>query len=582
MNILSGSFKKISEIEFRGEACSFFRNEGFNAWFAGRAYFRDKDSYTGIQNPAELLVMKFEKEGIKAFLDIDGDFTTILLSNSDSKIYIFRDFKGAGPQFFYTDSEFSSSLFSLVSGGENTADHESLSFFLRYGIVPPGKTGIEGVRQLEPGGLLVYENNEIRVDQLIDEFIKLRIDLPSGNEEKIKAYRKLHQKSILDRVKNQKEISLLLSGGYDSGANLSALREVYEGPVSAYTVSFKDNPHSELEFVKIMASHFNATLHNYELKGDEIFSLPSILKHTGVPFQESGLMINYSVMREVGADKPSIVLGGDGNDQLFGTGGQESAMKVVLTFTGIIYLLRIFRRLTIKKETALFKKVNFYIDKVDNVMKADRWGFEKSDLKYKKAEKKLFRWKFWLTAGNVLRKRREKVDIPLTIAAVILFKASRMAELFQVNLSFPYLSVPLLSYINSLGRKWRFRGNIIELIRGKGKSKFMHKSAYRDHLPEQITARKKQGGFVPLSVFFKNPVRNEDFLKFISESALIDELLVDKKRILDDMKAFLMKKDPWFWEQQFRYSQFLNLLVLAVWEKIYLENKELNKPWKEE
>lgn len=46
-------------------------------------------------------------------------------------------------------------------------------------------------------------------------------------------------------------------------------------------------------------------------------------------------MVNYAVMRLIGKEKPDVILGGDGNDQYFGTSGREVALHYLISRYGM-------------------------------------------------------------------------------------------------------------------------------------------------------------------------------------------------------------------------------------------------------
>lgn len=577
MEKLLGTFLKGPDYtDIKSERAGFYNDDTCSVWLWGSIYPDPELLETPFDNPAEAFASVWNKMGEDSFLKIDGDYTVII--QNDAGLTFFRDFKGAGPQIFYSQDSFAANP-SQITEKEKTPpkpDLESLSYFLSYGYIPATASGLKGIKRIPPGYILRKHKRGIELHNLNREFKELRRSLPENDKEIAELYGELHKEAIRKRIKGKKKISLLLSGGYDSGGNLASLRDVYDGDVNAYTISFKDNPFSELEFVEIMAKHFNIGLKNFLIEGDELKGLPEILGKTGIPFQESGLMINYVVMKKAGEDKPDVVLGGDGNDQFFGTGGTEVALKHFTKVTGIILFLRLFKKLSSGSNLSIAKKINFYTDKIDNIIKPDRWGFDNNQLKIKP----VFKPKSDIR-GNSLKKlflkRREDVDIPQTIAQVILFKASRMAETFKVPLTFPYLTPDIFGLLNSLPQRLRVKGSYKELLKGKGSGKYLHKLYFAEKLPDSITKRKKQGGFVPLSVFFNNPERNNEYMQIIESSDLLDVLLKNKKQVVAEMRSFLNKKDVWFWEQQFRYSQLLNLLVISVWEKMYVKSEDIRE-----
>jgi asparagine synthase (glutamine-hydrolysing) len=519
--------------------------------------------------------------GETGLTSIDGEYTLLLFNGQDIRIY--RDFKGAGPQVFYNEHGFSNDLQLLmkVTGHSATPDNTALSFFLTLGYVPPEKSGINGIHRLRCGYLLKYGNLQTEVKKIIDPAYTIeKVDKKVSADELSDKYFRLHTQSIQNRISGKNKIGLLLSGGYDSGGNLAGIRDIYTGPLHSYTISFKDNPHSELEFVKIMAKEFNSELTNYEIHGPEIEFLPDIIRQTGIPFQESGLMINYLVMKTAGADCPDIVLGGDGNDQMFGTGAKELAIKLMMNRTGLVAGQKILEAACGSLESGnFFKRMNFYNHKIDKVVYPDRWGFPPSQLVYPTLEKEVIRidpvytWSY----EKLYENRRINVDLAHTAFNIILFKASRMAELFDVQLTFPYLARPVFDFVNSLPVGLRIFGTTSDVRKGKGVAKYIHKRTYKGRMPQQITSRKKQGGFVPLSIFFQDQNRNRDFFDMIEKSALLGSLIKNKTQAVKTLRNAIHDKNIWFWYQQVYFSRLFNMVVLATWEKIYLENKQIDR-----
>jgi asparagine synthase (glutamine-hydrolysing) len=524
---------------------------------------------------ADLILHQYRKNGNLSLSKIDGDYTLIILDGSSVKIL--RDFKGSGPQVFYTLNYFASTLPLLLecSGHSVSANYKDLSFYMRYGYVPPARSGLEGINRLPAGCLLEYQNGKTEVTPIFQAEIPDEIQPEKSEAEYIEGFTSRHTQAIKQRIRNKEKIALLLSGGYDSGGNLASIRSFYGGKLNAYTISFKDSPLTELEFVKIVSDRFKADLKVYEIDGTELAGLPEIIMQTGVPFQESGMMINYCAMKMVAGDKPDIILGGDGNDQFFGTGAREIAMRYMANKTGGIWLLRLLRLLTGKLNSPeILQKINLYNDKILQINKPDHWGFRTDELKVDSDEENVFTGMKSGSLKKMVEDKRKNVDIRYTINEVILFKASRMAALFGNAISFPYLTLDLLGFIDELPLKYKVGGNLMQLIRGKGKAKYIHKQSYKNVLPTSITSRKKQGGFVPLSIFFNDETSNQRIFKIIEDSELIEKLLKDKRKVIDGLRRSLQHKNSWFWAQQANYFRIFNLLVIALWERLFIKNEK--------
>lgn len=545
----------------------------------GNVYKVPEKGPVGSQHEAlQMLAEYLNEKQLKALNKVDGEFTLII--NKGEEITIYRDFKGTGPQIFYNSEIFSNDLKLLLDIRKDAPepDYQALSFFLMLGFTPPDLTGLKDIKRLPGGHVLQYSSQGMLVKKLEDTISANNLNGHGSVDDYSKTFFNIHTDAIRNRINGKNNIGLLLSGGYDSGGNLAGIRNFYDGPLKSYTVSFKNNPHSELEFVKLMAKTFKADLVNYEIDGSEICFLPEIVKHTGIPFQESGLMINYLVMKTAGKDNLDIVLGGDGNDQLFGTANKELAMKLFSLNSGISMLQKVLSSMIGKNENSTFtQKLNLYNDKIQNVVFPDHWGFNANQLTNTLDIRKIINLdKVYTTSyEKIYENRRKNIDIVITAFNVILFKAARMAELFNVPLSFPYLSREVYEFVNTLPMEMKIHGTFRELLKGKGVSKYIHKYTYKPLIPQQVTGRKKQGGFVPLAMFFTNDERNKDFFHLIEKSELLNSLLKDHKQEIEVLRKTVNNPETWFWYQQVYYSRMFNMMVLAIWEKLYLQKENV-------
>lgn len=390
----------------------------------GRAYRMNGKKIQPGEKGLDTIMDIYRQSGVPGLSGLDGDFTLII--KSGKKTEILRDINGAGPQVFFTRSVFASNI-SFIIGREHVQvkpDLSDLSFFLQFGFVPPEGTGMEGISRLPAGQLLQYENEKITTRPVHSASTTHPDGWVKNVHEYVEQFAALHDQAIGDRIEGKNQVAVLLSGGYDSGGNLARLRERHAGYLEAYTVSFKDNPLTELPHSRQMAELFGANLGVYEINGSELAGLPQIVKHMGVPFQESGMMINYAAMRMVAPSKPDVILGGDGNDQLFGTGAREIGMLAFLFRTGLYHPARLAQQITRTIHRPLiFNKIDLYARKIINLHVPDQWGFQENDLKMHSLAKNHFPKPVATRREELYEMKRKLVDIRYTVNEVILFKA---------------------------------------------------------------------------------------------------------------------------------------------------------------
>jgi len=535
----------------------------------------------------ETILPAFLQNGIPALKSLDGEFLLVIVQSK--KILFLRDRHGAGKQLFYTQTHCATQLLDFMSipGFVCKPDLEALFTFLGIGYIPSPATSLEGVNKLPGGCLLTFENNNISVTDLFnfDDFIQAAGSTRLTLDDATCEYERLHKKAIADRIENAAKVGLLLSGGYDSGGNISALRDLYQGDVVSYSIGFKDNPWTELPLAKILSERYRSKHYEYEIDGSEIMDLPQIVSALGDPFQEGGLMVNYTAMRLVqqSNEAPHVILGGDGNDQHFGTSGKELALHWKFKNNGARLVQQVFDKAgnnSLFEKDNLFFRSEFHNRKILHIQQSDTFGFTKHQLsKLNKLGYKVPGHRYLQHSPDTYPSfdhfyfcRNYLVDIKQVINEVILYKASKMADLFSNNISFPYMSTELYEFLKQMPVSYKFHGTLEELSKGQGKSKFLHKRYLKSKLPTEITDRKKQGGFAPLPIFLKNREQRRIIFDVIEKSAAV-EALFDKPKLskfLAQYENIAASPGYWFWFKQVQANQIINLLTLVVWWEIFI------------
>lgn len=539
----------------------------------------------------ERLLADFSTIGMSAFTRLDGDF--LLLVAEANKLTFIRDRHGVGAQLFYTSNWVAHSLLAFTGIDDFVCepDVDALMTFLSIGYIPAPQTSLKTVSKLKAGHAIVVSGCTFTVIDLFDQ--QSYFEAAGKNEisepDAIRKYEDLHKSAIAKRIEGKSKVGLLLSGGYDSGGNISALRDVYQGDVVSYSIGFKNNSWSELPLARILADRYNSRHYEYEIDGSEIMHLPHILQATGDPFQEGGLLVNYSVMKlvEQTGENPGIILGGDGNDQHFGTSGKELAMHWKIKRMGLQPLQKAMDGLgnissLFEKDNILFR-MQFHNRKILHIQESDTFGFTLAALKRISKTKPTIRRFDYLLQDPVSYKsfeefyysRNYNIDIRQVIDEVILYKSSRMSELFNTTMSFPYMSTDLYNFLCGLPVNYKFKGSIDDLAAGRGVSKSLHKSYLHPKLPTEITERKKQGGFAPLAIFLSDDKQRKLVCDYIKSSDMAKALFNphDIEQLVQDYDRSMSTKPYWFWYHQVKSNQLINLLTLAVWWDMVINKK---------
>ncbi|WP_102408635.1 asparagine synthetase B family protein [Parabacteroides bouchesdurhonensis] len=569
------------------DPCQIFKDGEFRVWFFGTLYNKEELKYESLMNDAEVIASIYRKNGYEGFAVLDGSFTCII--RCPGMTIIGRDHHGTSSQVYYTDKYFASSLAQLQETKEVSLipDYHALSMFLSVGYVATPSSAFQNVYKLGAGEVLIWKNNVLKRISLfpVDEI------LPASKEKSLDEYAgeyaRLHAEAIRKRIGMSSNVGILLSGGYDSGCNLAALRQIYDGEIRSYSIGFKGDNWTELPLARCMSDTFHTRHSEYEIDGSEIDALPQIVEYLGDPFVEGGLMVNYSVMRLIGDDKPDVILGGDGSDQYFGTSGREVALHYLMSkygirpFAGLIYNL-LSHNLFDKNNS--FYRIRFHLDKILHILQGDLFGFPSFLLKEMLVDQSLVSIPDIISPDTrsfeqLYIQHTYKSDIEKIINQVILFKASKMSDMFGNNLAFPYMDLNLYKFLLQLPVCYKCKGNTpTDIAKGHFVAKYLLKYHYKPILPDAITSKKKQGGFAPMPIFFKDDKRRARIADFILNSSVIGSFL-KKEAVEHFIKQYdkeVHEDGNWFWYKQNRAIQYFNLLTLAIWWDRFVEQKQIS------
>lgn len=568
---------------------SVFESHNLRLFFYGSLYNRDILRATSQDTNAKLVAEIYLKTGSQAFSLLDGSFTIVYYSEAECGIV--RDHHGTYHPVYYTDDgSFATSWLHLRECAETATDYDfvSLSRFLQRGIIDSERFVVSGIHALAAGGCIkVDKDKKQSTVAVIQHSPQVIIDKNPDVESFSRRYGELHAQAIRRRIGDSRRVGILLSGGYDSGSNLAALRSVYDGVVDSYSVGFKGDTWTELPLARLMSKTFDTRHHEYEIDGSEINALPDIVRFLGEPFVEGGLMVNYCAMRMIGNDKPDVILGGDGSDQYFGTSGREVALHYLSARAGMHPLMRGINNL-LNHDTfntgGKLSRINFHLDKILHILEGERFGFSDSALRgllqnpqvdfessgSPKADLRSFE--------HLYTQHAIVSDLEIVINRIILYKASRMARMFGNNLTFPFMDLELYHFLQDLPVSLKCKGDsTLNIARGRSVSKYLLKQHYKPLLPDEITSKKKQGGFAPMPLFFKDSLQRARLKEFILSSGIFESYLCRDavKRFIADYDRQAERTDVWFWHRQNRALQYFNLLTLVTWWEEFVEKHDV-------
>lgn len=541
----------------------------------------------------EVIVHAYEDYGEKCVKLLKGMFAFAIWDSKKKKLLLARDRVGKKPLYYASKNSsflFGSEIKSMLQYEkiERKVDYEALHNFLTFRYVPGPLTMFKNIKKLQPGYILTYQNNKIRVRKYWD--VKFGVINESENYY-IKNILRLLRNSVKTRLMSEVPLGAYLSGGIDSSSVVGIMSEFMEEPVKTFTVGFGDEKFDENIYARIVSEKFGTDHHEFIVKPSKINILPKIVWHFDEPVADPAAIPVY-LISELAKKYVTVVLTGEGGDEVFAGYEQckiiSNANRYIKYFPETLkdkiipYILRtlpknifdsFFAYSSSLGEMGISRAVKFikYLDDVDESYLVLTSIFDEDEKKNLYSDETKIRVRD-LDSIKVIRPYIKSVnsnilnkillfEIKVQLPDNLLMKADKMIMAHSIEARVPLLDQEFIEFSNTIPPDLKLRGF---------NEKYIFRKAMKEIVPEIITKRNKQRFFVPIHSWF------EDELKDVSENLFSEEQAVFKKyfnyHAIKNIKINFEKSKLYY------SRQLWNILNFIIWHKIFIEDNNLYKP----
>jgi asparagine synthase (glutamine-hydrolysing) len=478
------------------------------------------------QGHAAALAEAYRRKGEKLAGELRGAFSLAVVDSARNRVLLALD--RIGQQHLYWARipgglVFGSTADSVLRHPEvsREIDSQALYDYIYCNHVPSPGSIYRQVRKLDGAECLVFGEGQVRVERYwLPEF---REESPASEQALAEELRQAIFGAVarFDTVGAQR-VGAFLSGGLDSSTVTGALARARPGDAPTFSIGFAVEGYDEMAYARIAAQHFKSPLHEYYLTPDDTANtIPVIAAACDEPFAVTSALPAYFCARMAREEGITLLLGGDGGDELFG--GNERYAKQLL-FEPYGRLPRWLRSGLDQGLEAMpaalsgrfpFQKIGRYIEQA-KVPLPDR--LQDYNFLHRIALDQVFAGDFLAAvdpkapledhraayhrpANASALNRMLYLDWKITLHDTDLVKVNRMCELAGMPVAFPMLDDDVLDLSCRVPSRHKVR---------YGQLRWFYKNAMTGFLPKAILKKSKHGFGLPFGIWLKDhqPLRD--------------------------------------------------------------------------
>lgn len=275
----------------------------------------------------EVLVHGYEEWGQDLVDHIEGMFAFALWDRQRKRLTLARDHFGKKPLYYYLDRDtfaFASELKALLLlpgvRSHLSVDARSLQKYLLYGYIPSPHSVFREIKKLEPSTTFQFDVSQWRIVNKRCFWPLERIEVASDLAEAdvLEHMDSLLEQAVVKRLQADVPVGVFLSGGVDSSL-IAAYVAKHAPSVEGFTVSYRSSPDTdESRYATLAAQHIGMRTHlcNFEDMDVET-SFTEIMDYLDEPIADIAIIPLYFISK-FAKERVTVVLSGDGGDELFG------------------------------------------------------------------------------------------------------------------------------------------------------------------------------------------------------------------------------------------------------------------------
>ena len=477
------------------------------------------------RSDTEVIVHAWEAWGPKCVQRFRGMFAFALWDRNQQIMFLARDRLGVKPLYYSQLPSghwiFGSELKALLVHPDLPREMDPLAVedYFAYGYIPEPRSIYKGVYKLPPGFTLTLQRGKPAPQPV--EYWDVAFKSSSLLNEQDAGDELIHRlrESVKIRLISEVPLGAFLSGGVDSSAVVAMMAGLSTDPVVTCSIAFGDAAYNESAYAQTVADRYHTQHHLEQVDPDDISLVDRLATVYDEPYADSSAIPTYRVC-ELARKSVTVALSGDGGDENFGGYRRyrwhvhEERLRSILPLQlrrpvfGLLGHLypkadwapRVFRAkstleaLARDSVEAYFHGVSILHDGMRSHLFSARF---RNELQGYSAVEVLKRHAKRAPSDHPLS-LVQYLDLKTYLVGDINTKVDRASMAHGLEVREPLMDHTLVDWVASLSPDFK-------LCRGEGK--YLLKKSLEPYLPPGILYRPKMGFAVPLTKWFRGPLR---------------------------------------------------------------------------
>ncbi len=510
---VSFGFRRLAIIDLKEHANQPFSSENaqYHIVFNGEIYnyleIRQELEELGVEfstdSDTEVLLKSYVQWGVSSFNRFNGMWAFSILDLKKNKVICSRDRFGIKPFFYHVaDGElyWASEIKQFFSVGVEKAINENvIKDFIDQNIVnSTNETFFDNIYSLNAGSYFEIDLSALDDIKVVPKkYWELSVNEEYENydyESAKKKFKNLFLSSVNLRMRSDVRVGSCLSGGLDSSSIVSSVAHQFEDQnFQTFTSKFDIKKYDESSYVHALTKKYEKLQSSFcQLNEDKFLTqIDDVIYYQDEPFGTMSLLAQWEVMKLAKQDKTTVLLDGQGGDELLAGYRKFYAfyLKEKLASFQLLKFLIALKHLIFNRE------FNFF-----DLEQIKRYLNIKPSISYysSRGEKLKSNSEIGLGAANSMRER-SKLDVERYSFPPLLRFEDRNSMAFSIETRVPFMDYRLVEFLYSISSDYKIK---------KGYTKWILRDALEGILPEKIRKRKSKLGFsTPQDVWMKNKLK---------------------------------------------------------------------------